>query len=52
MIFYGGAVHAFTNPATGNDPSKGTAYDAKADRRSWTAMKDFFTEIFEEKKEK
>lgn len=43
---YGGAVHAFTNPATGDDPSKGAAYNAKADKRSWQAMKDFFAEIF------
>lgn len=50
MTSYGGAVHGFTNPANGNDPSKGVAYDAKADRRSWQAMKDFFAEIFAEKK--
>lgn len=41
LTSYGGAVHAFTNPASGNDPSKGVAYNA-ADRRSWIAMKDFF----------
>jgi len=46
MIFYGGAVHSFTNPASGDDPSKGVAYNAAADRRSWQAMKDFFDEIF------
>lgn len=45
MVFYAGAVHAFTNPAAGNDPSKGAAYDAKADRRSWEAMKAFFAEL-------
>jgi dienelactone hydrolase len=28
-----------------NDPSKGSAYDARADRRSWEAMKAFFAEI-------
>jgi dienelactone hydrolase len=44
MVFYSGAVHSFTNPASGNDPSKGAAYDAKADRRSWEAMKAFFAE--------
>jgi dienelactone hydrolase len=37
-------VHSFTNPAVGNDKSKGVAYDAKADRRSWEAMKGFFGE--------
>ncbi|MGE5401016.1 MAG: dienelactone hydrolase family protein [Ignavibacteriales bacterium] len=46
MNLYGGAVHAFTNPAAGNDPSKGMAYNANADKRSWEAMKTFFQEIF------
>jgi dienelactone hydrolase len=41
MIFYGGAVHSFTNPDTGNDKAKGAAYDERADRRSWQAMRDF-----------
>jgi dienelactone hydrolase len=43
---YGGAVHTFTNPAAGNDPSKGQAYNEQADRRSWEEMKLFFAEIF------
>ena len=46
MIFYGNAVHSFTNPDAGNDPSRGAAYNKKADKRSWQAMKDFFEEIF------
>jgi dienelactone hydrolase len=46
LMKFGGAVHAFTNPAAGNDPSKGAAYNEKADQRSWQAMKDFFAEIF------
>jgi dienelactone hydrolase len=46
MILYGGAVHSFTNPASGNDPSKGVAYNERADRRSWEAMKSFFAELF------
>jgi dienelactone hydrolase len=45
LVVYGGAVHSFTNPASGNDKSKGVAYDANADRRSWEAMKAFFGEI-------
>jgi dienelactone hydrolase len=48
MVSYGGAVHSFTNPAAGNDPAKGAAYNARADRRSWEAMKQFFMEIFGE----
>jgi dienelactone hydrolase len=47
MVIYGNAVHAFTTPYAGNDNSKGVAYNEKADRRSWQAMKDFFKEIFE-----
>jgi len=43
---YSGAVHSFTNPEAGDDNSKGAAYNAKADRRSWDAMKLFFAEIF------
>ncbi|MGH8103431.1 MAG: dienelactone hydrolase family protein [bacterium] len=46
LIAYGGAVHAFSNPAAGNDNSKGAAYNEKADRRSWAAMNSFFAEIF------
>jgi dienelactone hydrolase len=46
MVYYGGAVHAFTNPDSGNDPSKVAAYNEKADRRSWAEMKLFFAEIF------
>lgn len=46
LVKYGGAVHAFTNPAAGNDPSTGGAYNEKADKRSWEAMKVFFVEIF------
>ena len=43
---YGGSVHSFTNPASGDNPSKGIAYNETADKRSWRAMKDFFSEIF------
>jgi dienelactone hydrolase len=49
MVIYGGAVHSFTNPASGNDPSRGAAYNEKADRRSWEAMRVFFAEIFRER---
>lgn len=46
MILYSDAVHSFTQPMAGDDPSKGAAYNAAADRRSWTAMKSFFDELF------
>jgi dienelactone hydrolase len=45
LVFYSGAVHAFTQPLAGDDPSKGAAYDERADKRSWRAMLDFFHEI-------
>jgi dienelactone hydrolase len=47
MNIYGNAVHSFTNPAAGNDNSRGSAYNKKAAERSWKAMQLFFTEIFE-----
>jgi dienelactone hydrolase len=46
LVFYSGAVHAFTQPMAGNDPSRGAAYNERADKRSWRAMRDFFDEIF------
>ncbi len=46
MVYYGGAVHAFTNPDAGRAGLKGVAYNEAADRRSWLAMRDFFDEIF------
>jgi dienelactone hydrolase len=46
LVAYGGAVHAFTDWNAGNDNSKGAAYNERADRRSWEAMKQFFAEIF------
>lgn len=44
FIAYGGAVHAFTQREAGNDPSKGAAYQAAADRRSWGHMTAFLQE--------
>jgi dienelactone hydrolase len=46
LVLFGGAVHSFSNPAAGDDPSKGAAYDAAADRRSWAAMRALFEEAF------
>lgn len=50
FVSYGNAVHSFSNPASGNDNSKGAAYNEKADKRSWEAMRKFFKEIFGERK--
>ncbi len=46
LVMYGHAVHSFTNPGAGDDPSRGSAYNRDADRRSWEAMNLFFEEIF------
>ncbi len=49
LVQYGGAVHSYTIPDAGSDPTKGAAYDARADRRSWEAMRAFLREVFGEK---
>ncbi|MFC5050312.1 dienelactone hydrolase family protein [Rubritalea spongiae] len=46
LIKYGSAVHSFTQPMAGNDPSKGVAYNKKADQRSWQRMKNFLENLF------
>lgn len=46
LVKYSGAVHSFTNPEAGNDPSKGAAYNEQADKRSMIAMQNFLKEIF------
>ena len=46
LVSYGGAVHSFTDWNAGSDNSKGSAYNEKADKRSWEAMKTFFAELF------
>lgn len=53
FISYAGAVHAFTNPKADEIArTRGLpiAYHPVADRRSWGHMKQFFKEIFAEKK--
>lgn len=46
LIMYAQAVHAFTQKGAGEDPSRGVAYNARADRRSWQHMRLFLDEIF------
>ena len=46
MNVYGSAVHGFTRLESGNNPASGVAYNEKADKRSFEAMKTFFAEIF------
>lgn len=45
VVFFGGAVHSFTVTDAGSDPSKGSAYDAKADARSWAMLEDYLREV-------
>ena len=46
FIAYPGAVHSFTNPAAGDDPSKGVAYNREADQKSWEEMQKFLADVF------
>lgn len=48
FVEYSGAVHSFTKKAAGDDPSKGQAYNERADKRSWDSMKSFWKECFGE----
>ena len=45
MNYYANAVHSFTDKNAGNDNSKGAAYNEKADKRSWKALKQFLNEV-------
>ena len=45
MIYYANAVHSFTNPESGNDNSKGAAYNEIAAKRSWKHLKLFLNEV-------
>jgi dienelactone hydrolase len=44
MNFYGNAVHGFSDPSFGFEIRDGTAYNYKADKRSWEALKVFLRE--------
>jgi dienelactone hydrolase len=45
---YGGALHGFTNPAADSHNIPAIKYNAKADKRSWEAMREWFREAFGE----
>jgi dienelactone hydrolase len=45
MIYYANAVHSFTNPESGNDNSKGAAYNEKAAKRSFEHLILFLQEV-------
>ena len=42
---YGNAVHSFTDKNAGHDNSKGSAFNAAADARSWREMEQFLAEV-------
>lgn len=46
FVAYAGAVHAFSNPKADEYKIPGVAYHAKADHRSWAAMRALFAEVF------
>jgi dienelactone hydrolase len=45
FVAYSGAVHSFTNPEAGTDPSKGAAYNPVAEKRAMEAMRTFVKEV-------
>ena len=51
MIVYAGALHGFTEANVGPSDRPGCAYDERADRRSWAAMRQMFREVFGEERE-
>jgi dienelactone hydrolase len=44
---YSGVLHGFTEPANKPNPKTKTAYDARADQKSWASMQDLFHEVFD-----
>lgn len=46
FVAYPGAVHSFTEPNAGNDPSRGSAYNKAADEASWKKLTEFLTTVF------
>ena len=47
---YGGAVHAFTDVTAGSDPTKGKAYDAKADKRSFEQFTNLVNDLYPDRR--
>ena len=45
MVYYADAVHAFSDPYAGSDPSKGAAFNEKAAKRSWDHMLLFLRDL-------
>jgi dienelactone hydrolase len=47
VIFYGNAVHSFTNPEADARQVPALKYDKQADERSWVLMRHLFEEAFD-----
>lgn len=45
LTMFSQTVHSFTEKGAGDDITKGAAYNATADKRSWEGMKNFFAEL-------
>lgn len=50
LIFYPGAVHSFTDKTAGTDITKGAAYNADADKKSFAETKSHLAKVFAEGK--
>ena len=46
FVDFSGAVHCFAEPSAGNDPASNCRYDARAAKRAYRMMDDFFRERF------
>jgi len=46
FIYYGNAVHSFTDPEADSRKAPGMAYDKRTEQRSWAAMRALFDECF------
>jgi dienelactone hydrolase len=44
LELYGGVRHGFTELKNGNDLTRSTAYDERADSKSWASMRELFSE--------
>jgi dienelactone hydrolase len=49
LVQYPGAVHSFTDTGAGTDPSKGAAYNEKADQESFKKAQEFLSKVFSSK---
>lgn len=51
LAVFGNAVHAFSQKESGNDPSKGFAYNEAADKESWTLTRKFLERLLQRRLE-